>query len=133
MSIGSISSTRATPHSNTQLKAARNETGFAARISQLGPTLGTAVATGEAFSDVAKAAYAAAVDGVQQLDQGAQTALKAATQAFEDIGEAAEDAGEAIESAVYTVADTVGDAASAVSSTFSKGLDQLGKLVDFSA
>jgi colicin import membrane protein len=116
------------------------EAGLAARVSQLGPTLGTAVATAEAVGDVAEATYTAALQGWSRLGRAADDSVGAVKSALGAIGETAEDAVDAIEEAADDVGDalsgavnTVGEVATATAEKFSSGVRALGRLVDLSA
>lgn len=138
--LGSVSSARtagyqSTTNTNAVRSAARQqqETGLAARVSQLGPTLGTAVAGVEAVEDIACATYTAALSGINKLGHAAETAVDGVSLALTTVGDAASSAAHVVEEAVSSAADTVGDAVHTVADRFSAGLDKLGKMVDFSA
>ncbi len=116
------------------------ETGLAARVSQLGPTLGTAVATVEAVGDVAEATYTAALQGWSRLGQAADSSVNAVKSAIQTVGDSAEDAVEALGDAAEDVGEvlseavsTVGEAATATAEKFASGVQALGRLVDLSA
>ncbi len=97
--------------SRASARACRQETGLSARVAQLGPTLGTAVAAVEAVEDLGKATYETAISGLKKIDRAASDAADGVVEA----------------------AHAVSDAASTVAETFSSGASKLGKMLDLSA
>lgn len=118
----------------TRTAAGADTTGYAARIGQLGPTLGTVVATGELLSDAASATYTIATQKLNQLGNAAGTAVHATEHALENLGDAASeawtDASQAVENAAGATVDTVSSAAQALASTLEQGAEKLGRWLD---
>lgn len=118
----------------TRAAATAETTGYAARIGQLGPTLGTVVATGELLSDAASATYTIATQKLNQLGNAANTAVNSAEEALDTLGNAASEAwteaSQAVEDAAETTVDTVSSAAHALASAFEQGTDKIGRWID---
>lgn len=118
----------------TRATTAAEPTGYAARIGQLGPTLGTVVATGELLSDAASATYTIATQKLNQLGNAAGTAVNATEHVLESLGDAASeawtDASQAVEQAAGATVDTVSLAAHALASAFEQGTEKIGRWID---
>jgi len=135
ISTGTATATRlqnSTPSARTA--AAPDPTGYAARIGQLGPTLGTVVATGELLSDAAEATYTIAAQKLNQLGNAAGAAVNATEHALESLADTASEAwtdtSQAVEQAADATVDTVSSAAQALASAFEQGTAKLGRWID---
>jgi fructose-1-phosphate kinase PfkB-like protein len=120
--------------SRTRAQTPVPETGYAARVAQLGPTLGTVVATGELVSDAAKATYTMATQKLHQLGNAAALTLDTTAAALSDLGNAASDAlhsaEQSIEDAASSTVDTVSSAAKAMADAFDTGVQTVGQWID---
>jgi hypothetical protein len=118
----------------TRAAAPAEETGFAARVAQLGPTLGTVVATGELVSDAAQATYTIATQKLHELGNAAQTALHLTEDTLSELGSAASEAlhgaEQAIEDAAQNTAASVSSAAQALAQAFDDSVNKVGQWID---
>jgi len=133
--LSSGASTRlTTAASPTKAAPITEQTGYAARLGQLGPTIGTVVATGEALSDAASATYKIASQKLNQAGHAAETAFDKAAQAVDDLEEAVGTAWtetqHTVSNAVSATAEGVEAAAKTVADAFDSGVKKLGQWVD---
>lgn len=124
--------TTTTVRANTT--AAAEPTGYAARIGQLGPTLGTVVATGELLSDAASTTYTIATQKLNQLGHAASAAVDSAEDAIDTLSQSASEAwsdvSQAVEDAADTTVDTVSNAAKALADALEQGTEKVGRWID---
>lgn len=126
-SISPIPSARTALAQNTTATARAaqpaDQTGFAARVAELGPMAGTIVATSDLLDTAAKATYTIATKKLGQFGDAVENAATKTADTLQDWGHAIE---HGAESAVHTVED----AAQSLAKAFENGTQRVGQWLD---
>lgn len=127
-SISPISSARTALAQNPTASARAptqpaEQTGFAARVAELGPVAGTIVATGDLLDTAAEATYTIATKKLAQFGDAVENAATKTADTLQDWGQAIE---HGAESAVHTVEA----AAQSLAKAFEDGTQRVGQWLD---